>query len=63
MYDRVAVDGFILAAMDGEIRLTVAVEIELSQSDAASDGLLVDRGGCLCSRPRDFAGQSQRYVQ
>jgi hypothetical protein len=31
------------AAVDAEVRLTVAVQIELAQSDAACDWLLVDR--------------------
>jgi hypothetical protein len=44
--------------MDGEIRLPVAVQIKLSQSDAVSDGLLADRGSRFCSPPRHFAGQS-----
>jgi hypothetical protein len=45
--------------MDGKIRLPVAVQIQLSQSDAASDdGLFVDRAYRCCLLPRDFTGQS-----
>ena len=56
VFERVAVDGLMLSPVNGEIRLPVAVQIKLSQSDAASGGLLVDRGSRYCSPPCDFAG-------
>ena len=56
--DRVAVNGFVLAAVDAEVRLTVTVQIELAQRDAAFDRLLVDGRGHVSPVPRHLPGQS-----
>ena len=61
VFERVAIDGFVLAAVDGEVRLTVAVQIELVQSDAARDGLLEDGGSYDSAVPGDFAGEPDIY--
>ena len=47
-----------LAAVDAEVGLTVAIQIELSQADAAFDRLLVDRRGHKSPVPGYFAGDS-----
>jgi len=56
VYARVAVDRLVLAPMDGEIRLPVAVQIKLAQNDAACDRLFVDGGDYFSSPPPHFAG-------
>jgi len=40
--DGVAVDGFVLASVNGKVGLTVAVQVERAQGDAPLDGLLKD---------------------
>jgi hypothetical protein len=56
--DGVAVDGFLGAAVHGEVRLAVAVEVEGAESDAAGDRLLKDRSGDLVIMPGNLAGQA-----
>lgn len=55
MLDGIAVDGFEFSAVDAEVGLTVAVEIEFAESDAARDRLLIDAGGYLCPVPCDLS--------
>jgi hypothetical protein len=54
----VAVDGLVLTAVDGEIRLAVAIQVQLSQRNAVFNRLLVDPGRDFRSPPKHFAGQS-----
>jgi len=56
--DWVAVNGFVRASVDAEVGLTVAIQIELVQGDAAFDRLLEDRRGYASSVPRYFSGES-----
>jgi len=57
MLEGVAVDSFVLAAMDGEVGLTVAVEIELAQGDPAPDWLFENAGRDRVTVPDNFARQ------
>ena len=43
--DGIAVDGFVLAAVDGKVGLAVAVEIEFAECNGVFDGTFVDPGG------------------
>src|SRR5882672_6239269 len=61
MLDGVAVDGFVLAAVNGEVGLTVAVQVEGAQGDAALDGLLEDPGGDTCAVPGYFPWEAGVY--
>ena len=58
MHDRVTVDRLMFTAVDAEVRLTVSVQIEFPQSDAAFDWLLVDRRSYCSPVPRHFSGKS-----
>ena len=58
MFEGVAVDGFVFTAVNGEVGLAVAVEIELAEGDAACDGLLEDAGGDGAAVPFDVAGKA-----
>lgn len=58
VFDRVAVDDFVLAPMNAEVCLTVPVQIDLAQSDAAPDRLLVNSGRYGSPMPGDFAGEA-----
>ena len=58
MGNRVAVNGFMLAAVDCEVRLPVAVQVELAQTNATIDWFLEDSGGYGSRVPNDFAGQA-----
>src|SRR3954453_15752592 len=53
----VAVNGLIFSAVNTEIRLTVAIQIELSQSDAAVDRFLEDSSNHASPAPGHFAGK------
>jgi len=61
VFDGIAVDGFVLASVNGEVRLTVAVQVEGAQGDAALDGLLEDPGGDSRAVPGYFAGETGVY--
>ncbi len=61
MLDGVTVDGFVLAAVNGEVGLTVAVQVKRAQGDAALDGLLEDPGGDTCAVPGYFPGKPGVY--
>lgn len=56
--ERIAIHGLMLAAMNGEIGLAVAVQIELAQGDAACDRLLVDGCGYGAAVPGHVAWES-----
>src|SRR5579884_147878 len=58
MRQRIAIDGLVLSAVDGEIGLTVAIQIQLAQGDAALDRLLENSGNHVHSMPGDFARKS-----
>jgi hypothetical protein len=58
MYERVAVNGLIFAAVNTEIGLAVTVQIELAQRHAALDRLLEDPRTHASPVPRHFAGKS-----
>lgn len=53
VFGRVGVDGFVGAAVHGEIGLAVATQVELLEFDGALDGRLEDSGGDLSSLPQD----------
>jgi hypothetical protein len=40
--NRVAIDGFVFASMHSKIRLSIAIQIERSQGNAALDLLFID---------------------
>jgi hypothetical protein len=52
----IAVDSFVGAAVDGEIGLSVAAEVELFGLDGAFDGTFEDGSRNLSSLPEDDAG-------
>src|ERR1700741_4727701 len=54
VFDGIAVHRFIFAAVNSEVGLTVAIEIQLAESDAARDRLLEDAGGDHSVVPGDF---------
>jgi hypothetical protein len=56
--DWIAVDGILRAAVDGEVGLTVAVQIQRTQTDAAFDGLLEDAGGYRSAVPEHIAREA-----
>jgi len=56
--DGVDVDGFVFAAVDGQVCLAVAVEIEFACADGALDGGFVDAGGYGLAVPDDIAGEA-----
>jgi len=58
VFDGIAINGFVFAAMDGKIGLAVTVQIELAESDGASDGFFEDAGGDDAVMPRDLAGKA-----
>ena len=58
MYEWVAVDGLIFSAVNSEIRLTVAIQIKLAQSDATMERFLEDSRSHASPVPRHFAGKS-----
>ncbi len=53
----VAVNGFVLAAMDAEVSLTVTVQIEPAQRDAAFDRLLENGRRHVLAVPGDVLGE------
>jgi hypothetical protein len=55
--ERVAVNGLIDSAMHAEIRLPIAIQIELTQSDPAVDRFLEDSRTDACPMPLHFAGK------
>jgi hypothetical protein len=58
-HEGLAVNGLEVSAVNGEIRLVVAVQIELTQSDADMDGFLEDCRGHDCPVPGHFSGRSE----
>jgi hypothetical protein len=56
MFEWVAVDGLVLSSVYVEIRLTVAVQIEFTQGDAAYDRLFEDTGGDDSTPQGHFSG-------
>src|SRR5690242_2083292 len=58
VFDGIAVNRFVFAAVNAEVGLTVSIEIQLAESEAAGDGLLEDGGGDDGVVPRDFAGEA-----
>jgi hypothetical protein len=58
VFDGIAVNGFVFAAVNAEIGLAVAIEIELAESEAAGDWLLEDAGGDDGVVPRNFAREA-----
>jgi len=58
VFGGMAVDGFVFAAMNAEVGLTVTIQIHLAKSDAARDRLLEDAGGDPGLVPGDFAGKA-----
>ena len=54
----VAVNRLIFSAVDGEVCLAVAVQVEFAQSDGALDWLLEDSCHNRSAVPHDFAWQS-----
>jgi hypothetical protein len=61
MGSRVAVNGLMLSPMHGKVCLTVAIQIQSPQFDAALDRLLEDPGSYASPMPGDFAGKSRVY--
>lgn len=58
MLRRVSVDGLVRPAVNFQIGLTVAVEIEFAHGDAARDRLFEDSRSNRAVLPEDFARQS-----
>jgi hypothetical protein len=56
--DRIAVDRFVLPAVNSEVRLAIAVQVEAAQSDTARNGLLEDAGGDDSAVPGDFSREA-----
>jgi hypothetical protein len=56
--DWVAVNSFVRAAVHAEVYLSISIEIERPQDDAAFNGLLVDRCGYAFPVPHKFPRQS-----
>jgi hypothetical protein len=56
--DGVAVDGFVFAAVDGQIGLAVAVQVEFAERYGAFDRLLEDTSGYGVAVPDYLAGTS-----
>lgn len=56
MMKRIAINRLVFSAVNGEVGLAIAVEIQPPQHDAAGDRLLEDSGGDAHSVPGDFAG-------
>ena len=52
---RVSIDGFVGAAVNGEVCLAVSVEVESFYGDWAGDGLFEDGGGNGNSFPSEVA--------
>ena len=55
MFVRVGVDGLVGAAVNGEVRLAIAIEIQAAERDAAFDRLFEDAGDDGAAVDRDFA--------
>ena len=58
MFDGIAVDGLVLAAVYGEVRLSIAVEIQLAEANAFRGRRFEDSGGYGLAVPEDFARQA-----
>ena len=58
VFGGVGVDGLIGAAVNGEVGLGVAVEVETSQDDGVRHGVFEDAGGYHLSLPQDVAGHA-----
>ena len=61
VYEWIAINGFVFSAVNTEICLTVAIQIELSQSDAAVDRFLEDSCNHASPVPPHFRGGSFQY--
>jgi len=59
--DGVTVDGLVLAAVDGEICLAVAVQVKRTNGYAAFDGIFVDASRYRVAVPEDVARQTDVY--
>ena len=58
MLEGVNVDGFVFAAVDGEVCLAITVEVELASGYPALDGRFVDAGGYSLAVSNDIAGKA-----
>jgi hypothetical protein len=55
MLSRISIDSFVYAAVNRQVCLTIAVEIESSDSNAALDWLFEDGGGDRLALRNDLA--------
>jgi hypothetical protein len=58
MCNGVTVDRFVFPAVNGEIRLSVPVQIELAQGDTAFDRFFIDARGYDSSVPQHLSWES-----
>src|SRR5262245_46641905 len=58
MRERIAIDRLVFSAVDGEVGLTVAVQVKRAQDDAPLDRLLENAGADVHPMPGDFARKS-----
>jgi len=58
VFDGIAVDRFVFAAVDPEVPLTVAVQIQLAENDLARDRLFEDAGSDDGVVPGHFAREA-----
>src|ERR1700751_6318849 len=57
--DWITVDRLMLASMDSQISLSIAVQVQLAEPDAPAHRLLVDPGGYHSAAPDHFSRQAR----